>query len=192
MMTTLNREKMLLASYADLLEYPSTRTIEVSNFLDVLYEVSETPPCEHYKEFLTYVMERPLGELQEHYVSTFDLSGQFVPYLGYHLYGEGYERSTFMVELIERYRRSNFEEPKTELPDHLIVILRFLSSDEVELNDHSDLIDSTVKVLGQIVGGGCEGGNCTQELLKDSGNFYPILLKLLYNTLQQLTIGGNE
>ena len=49
------------------------------------------------------------------------------PYIGHHLLGESYRRSRFMVGLQERYREHGFEVPPEELPDHVLVVLRFLA-----------------------------------------------------------------
>jgi nitrate reductase delta subunit len=77
----------------------------------------------------------PAGRLEELYAVAFDLElptgvePSCYPYVGHHLLGETYRRSRFMVGLLERYREHGFEPPGGELPDHLLVILRFLAHD---------------------------------------------------------------
>jgi len=48
------------------------------------------------------------------------------PYVGYHLFGESYKRSAFLLGLKERYRPYHLQYG-SELPDHLAVMLRFLA-----------------------------------------------------------------
>ncbi len=70
---------------------------------------------------------RRLGteELQELYTRTFDLNPACSPELGWHLFGERYERGLFMVKLRRLMRRA--ELPETgELPDHLAGVLELL------------------------------------------------------------------
>ena len=70
--------------------------------------------------------ETPREKLEEAYTETFDLGVERCLYVGYHLYGEGYNRNRFLQELNARYRACGFE-TGSELPDHLPVMLRFLA-----------------------------------------------------------------
>ena len=45
-----------------------------------------------------------------------------------HVHGESRDRGGAMVSLIETYREGGFEPATTELPDHLPVLLEFLST----------------------------------------------------------------
>ncbi len=58
------------------------------------------------------------GELEELYTRTFDINPVSSLEIGWHLYGETYERGTFLVEMRDLLRRSGVEE-SSELPDHL-------------------------------------------------------------------------
>jgi len=78
-------------------------------------------------EFGDFTKETPPGRLEEIYSSTFDLDPSCHPYVGYHLLGESYKRSLFLVRLKECYRAHGFGEPPGELPDHLAIMLRFLA-----------------------------------------------------------------
>lgn len=72
-------------------------------------------------------LEGPLLDSQVHYVETFDRQPAHGLYLFEHLHGESRARGTAMVELLERYRRHGLELDCDELPDHLPVLLEFLS-----------------------------------------------------------------
>jgi nitrate reductase delta subunit len=69
----------------------------------------------------------PLGELEELYTMTFDLSPVVVPYVGHLAYGDSYERGTFMADLKGAMRAVDVD-PGSELPDHLDPILRYLAA----------------------------------------------------------------
>lgn len=68
-----------------------------------------------------------LYHLQEHYVMLFDRSRTLSLNLFEHVHGESRDRGGAMVSLIESYRQAGFEPATTELPDHLPVLLEFLS-----------------------------------------------------------------
>lgn len=69
-----------------------------------------------------------LYELQESYVMLFDRSRTLSLNLFEHVHGESRDRGGAMVSLIETYREGGFEPATTELPDHLPVLLEFLST----------------------------------------------------------------
>ena len=69
-----------------------------------------------------------LFDLQESYVMLFDRSRTLSLNLFEHVHGESRDRGGAMVSLIETYRAGGFEPATTELPDHLPVLLEFLST----------------------------------------------------------------
>jgi len=69
-----------------------------------------------------------LFDLQERFVMLFDRSRSLSLNLFEHVHGESRERGGAMVSLIETYRAAGFEPATTELPDHLPVLLEFLSN----------------------------------------------------------------
>jgi nitrate reductase molybdenum cofactor assembly chaperone NarJ/NarW len=69
-----------------------------------------------------------LFDIQESYVMLFDRSRTLSLNLFEHVHGESRDRGGAMVSLIETYRESGFEPATTELPDHLPVLLEFLST----------------------------------------------------------------
>lgn len=72
-----------------------------------------------------------LYDLQESYVMLFDRSRTLSLNLFEHVHGESRDRGGAMVSLIETYRAGGFEPATTELPDHLPVLLEFLSTRSV-------------------------------------------------------------
>lgn len=69
-----------------------------------------------------------LLDLQEDYVFLFDRSRSLSLNLFEHVHGEGRERGGAMVDLLETYRAGGFDLSGSELPDHLPVLLEFLST----------------------------------------------------------------
>ena len=69
-----------------------------------------------------------LYDLQERYVMLFDRSRSLSLNLFEHVHGESRDRGGAMVSLIETYRAGGFEPATSELPDHLPVLLEFLST----------------------------------------------------------------
>lgn len=63
--------------------------------------------------------------LQELFTQTFDLDPICSPELGWHLFGEQYERGLFLVKLKQLGRRLGLDD-SVELPDHLSSVLELL------------------------------------------------------------------
>ncbi len=66
-------------------------------------------------------------QLQELFTQTFDLSPLCSLELGWHLFGENYERGLLLVRMRDELRRAGIAE-STELPDHLTHALMLLAS----------------------------------------------------------------
>lgn len=70
---------------------------------------------------------RDIFDLQEEYVMLFDRSRTLSLNLFEHVHGESRDRGGAMVSLVETYRDAGFDPVSSELPDHLPVLLEFLS-----------------------------------------------------------------
>ena len=70
---------------------------------------------------------RDIYDLEETYVGLFDRSRTLSLNLFEHVHGESRDRGGAMVSLVEMYRDAGFEPATSELPDHLPVLLEFLS-----------------------------------------------------------------
>lgn len=64
-------------------------------------------------------------ELQELFTRTFDLNPVCSLELGWHLFGENYERGVLLVRMREELRRHHLSE-SNELPDHVTHVLRLI------------------------------------------------------------------
>ena len=102
---------------AELLSYPEQPHLsEVEGDLCTPKEVSS---------FYNGVRSLSLHELQELYIRTFDLNPVCALEMGWHLFGENYDRGLLLVKMRQQLRAHELEED-TELPDHLTNALRLL------------------------------------------------------------------
>lgn len=74
------------------------------------------------------IAENDIYDLEEHYVTLFDRTRSLSLNLFEHVHGESRDRGSAMVSLLETYRSEGFEPAVSELPDHLPVLLEFLST----------------------------------------------------------------
>ena len=142
----------LCDAIAEVLLYPKSDYVEkVVCFRDIA--LSEAPSSvEAIESFMASVDGKPLNELEEAYIRTFDLNPLCSLDTGWQLFGEEYNRGLYMVKIREEMRRLGLPET-TELPDHLTNTLRVLgrmTNDEAISFSVSCLIPATRKILGAI------------------------------------------
>lgn len=112
---------------ARLLDYPSADLAEAAARCADWVGGAHERAAAWLRSFERRVRRMPLGRLEELYTSTFELDAVCHPYVGYHLFGESYKRSLFLIKLKELYRAAGFD-VSGELPDHLAVMLRYLGA----------------------------------------------------------------
>ncbi|CAN7301338.1 nitrate reductase molybdenum cofactor assembly chaperone [Caballeronia sp. LjRoot31] len=76
-----------------------------------------------------HLASRPLLDLQEDYVETFDRGRATSLYLFEHVHGESRERGQAMVDLLAMYEAKGLFLGSGELPDYLPVFLEFLGQE---------------------------------------------------------------
>lgn len=74
------------------------------------------------RRFSGWAGSQSLSQLEEVFTRTFDLNPKCSLEIGWHLFGEEYDRGAFMAEVRSRLRDVEIEE-RIELPDHLIHVL---------------------------------------------------------------------
>jgi nitrate reductase assembly molybdenum cofactor insertion protein NarJ len=127
----------VLGLFADLLEYPRPDLDIAATARECRDLVAEESPdgAALLDEFVAFAERTPRDTIEEIFSATFDLNASCHPYVGYHMFGESYPRSLFMLELKDRFRTQNFDHG-VELPDHIAVLLRFLSTcTDAEMRD---------------------------------------------------------
>ena len=125
-MTSEPNQVRIFTLFAKLLDYPWTPLTGVARECAELVAESSPRAAAYLQEFEAFVNRTPHSRLEEIYTSAFELNAACHPYIGYHLFGESYKRSIFLLGLKERYRLYNID-CGVELPDHLAVMLRFLA-----------------------------------------------------------------
>jgi len=125
---------------ADVLDYPQPGLIDAARECEDRSARLNAAAAASVHEFITFAEALSLERLQEIYTSIFELNATCHPYVGYHLFGESYKRSVFLLGLKERFDARGFSYG-TELPDHLVVLLRFLT-----LCDDDALADELIRV----------------------------------------------
>ncbi|MBT3478307.1 MAG: hypothetical protein HOA15_03635 [Candidatus Marinimicrobia bacterium] len=98
-----------------MLSYPNVDTISAVKRM-------ENHGSKSLKTYLDFIADTSLSDLQEKFTQTFDMSPTTSLDLGWHLYGEAYERGAFMLKIRELLRMQGIEET-SELPDHLTHVL---------------------------------------------------------------------
>lgn len=111
---------------AELLGYPSHRLAAAAGEAAALAAPISPSAAAHLLRFQAFAAQTPLARIEEIYTGVFELDAACHPYVGYHLFGESYKRSAFLLGLKERYRPHGLAYG-VELPDHLAVVLGFLA-----------------------------------------------------------------
>lgn len=114
-----------------LLSYPTEDLVAAIPAIDqVLHQDGLLGPIRQHD--LHPLLQRLAGDdlydLQETYVLLFDRSRTLSLNLFEHIHGESRDRGGAMVDLLETYRAGGFDLAGSELPDHLPVLLEFLST----------------------------------------------------------------
>jgi nitrate reductase delta subunit len=119
---------------ANLFRYPDRDYVsDVERCIEALYS-ADPQAAGMLRETLGQTRKISVGDLQALYTSTFDLDPVCSLEVGWHLFGENYERGEFLVKMRSELRRLGLPE-STELPDHLTHALAAFSrmeSDEAE------------------------------------------------------------
>jgi nitrate reductase delta subunit len=162
--------------FAELLDYPTERLARQARACGGLVSGTCPEASALLDAFCDLVQGMPVGRLEEIYTRTFDLQSVCYPYVGYHLVGESYQRGAFLARLAEGYRAQGFSAGQ-ELPDHICVVLRFLS-----LGSDGDRSFATVLLHEGLVPALARMVACFDG---ESGNPYALAIRALW-----LLLGG--
>ncbi|MBI2399870.1 MAG: hypothetical protein HYV23_02245 [Deltaproteobacteria bacterium] len=131
--------KNIYALLAGLLEHPAEDIkIKAEQCIKALADCPQYPPeiTEELNKFKKDLENIPLDDVKGVYSYTFELTSDFTLDLGYHVF-DGFRRSNSLAAIKGMYRDKGFpleERAGGELPDHLPVILHFMSfTDDEEL-----------------------------------------------------------
>ncbi len=155
----------LFLLFAEILEYPTLALYEcfeecISLLLDWNSEAAKL-----LKKFEFFLARVALTQMQEIYTRTFDLQPACYPYVGHHLFGEDYRRGLFMAGLKRQYLSRDFSAGQ-ELPDHLAVILRFLTKPSGDNENHELIHECLIPALEKMLMGLREEDNPYRGVLQ--------------------------
>jgi len=121
-------ERTLLKIVSLLLQYPEAGWLDsLANLDGTVSRISDPAAKAGCADFLRYLQGSPLLQLQESYSATFDLRPSTSLDLGYHRWGDGRERGAALARLVSLYFQAGYELVDGVLPDHLPLVLEFLS-----------------------------------------------------------------
>jgi len=125
-----NEHAITLRALAALLAYPDAELrAALPEIVDAL-RTAHGLDAQRRGELLALADELGQGEqldAEARYVDLFDRGRSTSLNLFEHVHGDGSERGSAMLELRERYQRIGLEQSGHELPDHLPVLLEYLS-----------------------------------------------------------------
>lgn len=115
-----------------LLTYPETELQQAVPHIRAVLQEGLLPAASvaAIEPLLESLANQDIYNLQERYVLLFDRSRTLSLNLFEHVHGESRDRGGAMVDLLETYRAGGFDLAASELPDHLPVLLEFLSTQD--------------------------------------------------------------
>lgn len=144
----------VLDLFSEILVYPRPdhlhRVDELIQALGGLDSEQRSDVISRVERYRAAIADLPLMDLEEDYVRTFDLNKSGTLDLGWHLFGEDYNRGLFLVKLRQLLQVHGVEEA-SELPDHVSHVLRILGRmDQPEEFAYSCVIPALETVAGSI------------------------------------------
>ncbi len=117
--------------FAKLFAYPTGDYGETLMTVTSLMDERCPTAATRLRQFSEEIGDMELHDLEESFTRTFDLNPAACAEVGWHLFGERYDRGSFMVWMREQLRRQGVTETH-ELPDHLVHVLPVLGRMEAE------------------------------------------------------------
>lgn len=139
--------------FAELVDYPGSGTVAAARDCASLLDPLHSEAAGLVRHFAVFAEAAPRARVEESYTRTFELDASHCPYVGYHLFGESYKRSLFMVGLKERYRQLGVP-CAGELPDHLGLLLRFLAAGPAADEAQELMREAMIPALDTMLKGG--------------------------------------
>jgi len=103
-----------------------------------------------YQAFVRGIQPLSLGEWEELYTRTLDLNPPVVPYVGFQIWGESYQRGAFMAQL-NRELDVYGVGLEGELPDHLLPLLGYLDHAGQPLPELLEVLPVAVHKMVQVL-----------------------------------------
>ncbi len=119
------RDTQLWDRLAMLFRYPGVDYLQVARRCHHAVGVTEPDAAARLGQFLDHMAGLSTEAQQELFTATFDLNPACALEVGWHLFGENYERGAFLVKMRRQLTRFALSD-SGELPDHLTHVLAVL------------------------------------------------------------------
>ncbi len=116
---------------AKLLAYPGNDCLDIAERCRIALADIDEAMAEPIATFINCMKDSRFQAIEELYTHTFDMGPARALEIGWHLYGENYDRGTFLVWMRQQLREASLEESH-ELPDHIMHVLRILGRMEAD------------------------------------------------------------
>lgn len=126
------QERTIFQFIAYLLQYPDRKWLQWEELVTEAQTFQALPMYKDIMQFLEYIGQMSLDELEKEYVDTFDFNKKSAMYLTYSLAGEERERGQSLLEFKELYAKAGYVMKSTELADYLPVVLEFMAITPIE------------------------------------------------------------
>lgn len=124
-------QSQIFDSVSGLLSYPQDGLDRIVGDCKEVLARHESFALESVTTFGSFLEASNIDRMQELYTRTFEINPVCALEVGWQLFGERYERGTFIVRMRQVLRDMNLPE-STELPDHLVHVLQALGRMEKE------------------------------------------------------------
>jgi nitrate reductase delta subunit len=141
-------DRQVYDALSRLIGYPSPGYCEAAEEWASVVAKESPAAGEALKPFIGLLAERTGEQMEELYASTFDNSQSAALELGWHVFGETYDRGAFLVRMRGMLREHGIEEG-IELPDHLRLVLALLARcpEEVALMLAVEAVEPSVRKI---------------------------------------------
>ncbi len=147
----------LYEMFGQLFAYPVCDYLEIADRCRRALGGVDDASAESLGRFIEGLRDLCFEKIEEMFTHTFDMGPASTLEIGWHLYGENYDRGMFLVWMRQQLRKASIEETH-ELPDHMSHVLPILGRME-----HADANEfSSICVLPSM--------NKVHEVLKDHDN----------------------
>ena len=166
-------ERVILKTLSLCLQYPDEQTRRaLEESIAIARDLPADGPRNDLIKALEWLVQSPLMALQAEYCGTFDLKRATSLALTYHLWGDGKERGHALAGLNRQYHDAGYVVTAAELPDHLPLVLEFLSLCP------DDAFDAVVQPYAAVI-------DSLAQRLRDEKSRYAGLLGILSDILMQ-------
>lgn len=144
-------KKEILQLFSKLLDYPKEDLVEKSRKCEGLISIFYPKVAQRLRGFVAFLEGTPSEKIEQIYAETFDFQMDSCLYVAYHLVGESYLRSAFLIELKKHYREIGLDIGR-ELPDYLPLVLQLLSKTTNEELSTELIQDAIIPALRKMIG----------------------------------------